>query len=172
MNTNFFAKVIFFLKSLFVGVHTLGFEMIGWAIKDYRCNNMILAVIEVIGGICTILSFLFVDALVIYCIYQLLRHLSITLRTKEVNRYNVTGVIKSKDYQSSYISYIHTGKMLIPVHHDEEYNVRVEYKGLTNVYNSKEMFDKYETGDSISLILVEKLGKNDVVIEYTLELPE
>jgi len=62
--------------------------------------------------------------------------------------------------------------MLLPVYHDEEYNVCVEYDGVTKVFNSKRMFDQYERGDSISLILVEKLGKNDVVIERTLELPE
>lgn len=172
MKMDLFAKIGDFLKFFFVWLHTSGFEMIGWAIEDYRHNDMIEAILQIICGIAIILCALAVDLLAIYGIYRLVRRISIVLKTKEVKRYNVTGTIESKDYQSSYISSVYTGKMLLPVYHDEEYNVCVEYDGVTEVFNSKRMFDQYERGDSISLILVEKLGKNDVVIERTLELPE
>jgi len=62
--------------------------------------------------------------------------------------------------------------MLLHVYHDEKYNVCVEYDGVTKVFNSKRMFKQYKRGDSISLILIEKLDKNDIIIERTLELPE
>lgn len=172
MKMALFAKIGTFLKLFFVWLHTSGFEMIGWAIEDYRRNRIIDAILQIICGIAIILFALAIDLLVIYGIYRLVRRISIILKTKEVKRYNVTGIIKSKDYQSSYISSVYTGKMLLLVYHDEEYNVCVEYDGVTEVFNSKRMFDQYERGDSISLILVKKLGKNDVVIERTLELPE
>ena len=172
MKMDLFAKIGDFLKFLFVWLHTSGFEMIGWAIEDYRRNDMIEAILQIICGIAIILCALAIDLLAIYGIYRLVRRISIILKTKEVKRYNVTGIIKSKDYQSSYISSVYTGKMLLPVYHDEEYNVCVEYDGVTEVFNSKRMFEQYERDDSISLILVEKLGKNDIIIERTLELPE
>lgn len=172
MNTNFFANVGSFLKFFFVWIHTCGFEMIGWAIKDYQRNRMSDSVMQMICGIAITLCALAIDLLAIYGIYRLVRRISIMLKTKEIKRYNVTGIIKSKDYQSSYISSVYTGKMLLPVYHDEEYNVCVEYDGVTKVFDSERMFDQYEKGDSISLILIEKLGKNDIIIERTLELPE
>ena len=172
MYTNFFVKMSEFLKFFFAWIHTCGFEMIGWAIKDYRRNRMSDAVLQLACGIVIILVVLFIDLLIIYGIYRLFRRISIILKTKEVKRYKVVGIIKSKDYQSSYISSVYTGKMLLPVYHDEEYNVCVEFDGVTKVFNSEKMFGQYERGDSILLILVEKLGKNNIVIERTLELPE
>ena len=172
MKMDLFAKIGDFIKVFFVWVHTCGFEMVEWAIRDYRRNRMSDAVMQLICGIAMILVVLAIDLLIIYGIYRLFRRISIMLKTKEVKRYNVTGTIKSKDYQSSYISPVYTGKMLLPVYHDEEYNVCVEFDGVTEVFNSEKMFDQYEKGDSIPLILVEKLGKNDIIIERTLELPE
>lgn len=172
MIINFFAKLGSFLKFCFAWLHTSGFTMIGWAIQDFRRNRISDALLESVCGIVLILCILALDLLAIYGVYRLLRHILIMLRTKETKRYRVTGTVTGKEHKGSYITTTYVNKMLLPVHHGEEYNVYVEYKGVTKVYDSKEMFKKYKKGDSISLILVKKLDKNKVVIERTLELPE
>lgn len=172
MDTNFFAKIGNSLKDFFAWIHKIGFESIGWAIKDYRCDGIITAFMDVFLGILGILCALTIDLLIIYGTYILLRRISIILKTKEIKYYNVTGIIKSKDYQSSYKSFMYIGKVLIPIYHEAEYNVYVEYDGVEEVFDDKKMFKKYKKGDAISLILVEKLDKNDYIIERTLELPE
>lgn len=172
MKMGLFAKMGELIKLFFVWLHTSGFEMMKWAIEDFQRNRIGGAVLQIFCGIVLILFALFIDLLAIYCIYRLLRFISIMLKTKKVKRYNVAGIIRSKSHKNSYMSTMYTGKMLIPVYHDEEYNVCVEYDGITEVFNSKTMFNKYKKGDSISIILVESLDKNDVVIERTLELPE
>lgn len=172
MNTNFFASLGSFLMDCFIFIHTSGFKMISWAIQDCRRNRIVDAVIEAVCGILFILCVLALDLLALYGLYRLIRRISITLKTKETKRYRVTGVVTGKDYEDSYITATYTGKMVIPIFHNKAYNVYVKYKGVTGVFDSEEMFDKYKKGDPISLVLVKKLDKNNVVIECTLELPE
>jgi len=46
MKMDLFAKIGDFLKFFFVWLHTSGFEMIGWAIEDYRRNRIIDAILQ------------------------------------------------------------------------------------------------------------------------------
>lgn len=172
MNTNFFASVVSELKEFFIWIHESGFEVIGWSIEDYRHGDIIDVVLDIILGILGILCALLIDFLVIYGTYILFRRILIILKTKEIKHYNVIGIIKSKEHQVSYVSHMYTGKVLIPIYHEEEYNVYVEYDEVEEVFNNEKIFKKYEEEDQISLILIEKLDKNNDIIERTLELPK
>ena len=71
MKMALFAKIGTFIKLFFVWIHTSGFEMIGWAIEDYRRNRIIDAILQIICGIAIILFALSIYLLFIYGIWVL-----------------------------------------------------------------------------------------------------
>lgn len=58
------------------------------------------------------------ELIIIYGLYKLIRMLSVMFRTKETRIYNVQGTITKKEYESSYTTFVYTGKVLVPISHD------------------------------------------------------
>ena len=96
------------------------------------------------------------------------------VRTKETHRYSVQGTIYNKKYNHYYITrYVLYGK--VPFYYNEKhnkYNIFIRYKNVTKTCNSKYLFEQYDKGDKISLILVKKLDKYENIIDEYLELPD
>lgn len=131
---------------------------------------IIILVVEV--GL--VLTELFIIYGFFYGLYKFIRMISVMFRTKETYRYNVQGTIYNKKYNYYYITnYMLYGKVPFYYHDKhEEYNVFIKYKNVTKKYNNKSLFEQYDEGDKISLILVQKLDKNNNIINEYLELPD
>ena len=107
-----------------------------------------------------------------FLFFIIMRRVSIVLRTKEIRKEPVAGVVTGKLYVEEHTTYIWTKAATIPLVHSEEYNVSLSYNGITKVIDNKEVFAQYEDGQEIPLILKEKLSRKGRIIEATLELPE
>ena len=175
MNTNFMAKVADFFRLLFkafIEMHTMMFDLLdnfAWSYGHFGLGYAIWEKILAVFGLICILVF---DLLMLYGLYALIRRISIIIRTKDVKCYSVLGTVTDKKYVAAHTTYMSTGKVTIPVVHSSNYKVYVQYGEVSGEFNNKDLFNQYSKGDAISLILVKKLGKNDKVIEQTLELPE
>lgn len=150
MNKNFFTNLVENIIKVFIRFHTIGFEMMGWAIEDKRHHGLGYVAREMLCGILIILVVIVIDLLIIYGIYILLRRISIMARIKEVKRYNVLGAVTKKEYHESYGIFIATTNTY--VHYPERYDVFAEYNGVTGVFDSQDLFQQKEKGDPISLI--------------------
>lgn len=131
-------------------MHTTGFEMIG----EFSYDDLGMFIFELFFCIILIISVLCFDVIMIYGIYALIYKISVIIRTKEVKRKKVAL------------------KMPITRHHSEEYNVKVEYDGVSEIFDDCELFKKYKEDDDISLILIQRLDKNGKIIEQELEMSE
>lgn len=165
-----------FLVEIFIGLHTLGFEMISECTRDYRIFGLGFAITDVILGILTIIVMLLLDAFILYGFYCLIRRISITVRTKEIKHYNVIGTVVAKKYEPPHTTYttVSTGKVttLIPHHHPERYIVQVQYDDIIEDFCNESLYNIYQENEPINLVLIHKLDKNNEIIEATLELPE
>lgn len=175
MNTDFTTKVTNFsgiLWEIFIYIHRIGFDIIKEAIFDYRHYGLGITILCIILGISILAVVLIVDILIIFGIYTLIRRISIIIRTKETKYNPVIGKITGKEHKDAHTTYTYTGKIMVPMYHPEEYNVYVQYAEVEEGFDNEDLFNQYEKGDNISLILVERLDKNNKIIERTLELPE
>ncbi len=169
------AKVADFFSLLFevfIGMHTMMFDLIGnfdWSNRLFGFGYAISERIIGIFGLVVILAF---DLLVLYGIYLLIRRISIILRTKKTVRRHIIGTITDKKYVAPHTIFVSTGKVTSPIVCSAVYNVCVKYLEVSKVFNNKDLFNQYEKNDCISLILVTRLGRDDKVVEQTLELPE
>lgn len=172
--SNFFREILWILIELntFI-IEPLYPDNIIWM---YRQNGLIFTifciVIILVMEVALVGSELLIIYGLFYGLYKLIRMLSIMVRTKETNRYIVQGTITKKEYESSYTTYTYTGKVLIPIYHAEEYNVFIRYKNITKICDNESLFEQYDKGDKISLILVQKLDKYENIIDEYLELPD
>ena len=144
----------------------------------YRQNGLIFTIFGIFIILLMEVVLVVVELLIIYeffyGLYKLIRMISVMFRTKETYRYNVQGTIYNKEYNYYYIPrYMLCGKVPFYYHDKhEEYNVFIKYKNVTKKYNNKSLFEQYDKGDKISLILVQKLDKNNNIIDEYLELPD
>ncbi len=82
----------------------------------------------------------------------------------------VTAVVKDKEYieeQTKYGYYFDAwkGKMRWKFKHfPAEYNVTIEYDGITETYDSKSLYDSYEVGDEIEVELTTYYDENNNLI--------
>lgn len=166
--TNFFG----ILWGLFIFIHKIGFDMIKEAILDYQHYGIGITILCVILGILFEVSVFILDILVIWEICKLIQRISIIIRIKNINYHPVIGIVTEKKHKNAYTTCTYTGKIMVPMYHPEEHNIYVQYAEVKEVFDNEDLFNQYEKEDNISLILVEKLDKNNKVIERTLELPE
>ena len=144
----------------------------------YRQEGLVFTIFGIIIILVVEVVLVVVELLIIYeffyGLYKLIHRLSVMFRTKETRRYNVQGNIYNKEYNYYYITrYVLCGK--VPFYYNEkhnEYNIFIRYKNVTKKCNSKYLFEQYDKGDKISLILVQKLDKNNNIIDEYLELPD
>lgn len=171
MNKNFWQEVCEILKEFFSWIHTVGFKTIGVAFRDSRYERVDKVILEMLFGIFFIVLIVAIYVFVIKGIYKLFSHIIIIIRTKEIKYYNVTGKVKRKKRKYNYKT-IYLGKILIASYYEVDYNIYVESNEAKKVFNSEKMFYQYNKGDFVSIIVVERLGKNGNVIKRTLKLPE
>lgn len=78
---------------------------------------------------------------------------------KVVNKTLVEGVITDKNFvpSSSYVTIMLAGKSVVPVthHRPEEFNVTIEYEGMTFTIDSREIYSSKEIGESIKVYKVD-----------------
>lgn len=160
---NFFSLLL----KIFIIVHTIGFEMIG-EFSYYDDLGMLIV------GIMLIIVVLCLDVMIIFGICILIYETSIIIRTKEVKRKPVVGTVIGKKYEEEYTTLEYNVVLKIPMtkSQPEEYNVKVEYIGITETFNCEELFKKCKKNDAIPLILIQNLDKNNKIIKQKLELAE
>ena len=164
------------LVKAFIDFHTMGFELIGYCVRDYNRWGLGHAVIDLLLGILLIVAFLVTDAVFIYYIYRLIRRITITMRTKETKYYSVSGTVIDKVHHPARTTYTitTTGRCTIctPHRHPEKHIVKVKYRDMTEGFDSKSLYERTNVNDNIKLILIHKLDRNNKIIEATLELPK
>lgn len=78
--------------------------------------------------------------------------------TKETKREVelVDAVVTGVDYDPPYSTYVLVGKVMVPQHHPADYDVFVEYEGLTLTIDDEDLYKIYENriGDTIQVKLV------------------
>ena len=172
MNNNFFA----FLIELFIQFHTMGFEMLGELGWQYRFYGLGYVIMNLFLALLSIVLALLVDAFILNGIYCLIRRIWITIKTKEIKYYNVSGIVIDKIYHPARTTNttVSTGKTIIsvPQHHSEQYIVRVNYQDITEDFYNESLYKRINVNDNISLVLIHKLDRKNKIIEATLELPE
>ena len=162
------------LFECFIDLHRMTFELVGDFSYDLQNNGLMWAIADVFFGIVGIVLLLVLDAFIIYGIYLLIDAISIKIRTKKVKRRRVIGTVTDKSHKKAYssIEYNVALKMPMSTSHPAEYNVSVEYNGISKTFDNKKVFKKYKKNDAIPLILVQNLDKNKKIIKQKLELPE
>lgn len=154
-----------FLWKVIVGIHEEVFirspvyflKNLKW--KNYSTGEAIRDAFIIIG---CILAILLLDFLAIYGIYKLLHWLVIVIRTKEIRKKVVEGVIIEKKHEEIYIRY----------YKYEKYNVYVKYDGLEAVFDNEKLYQKTKKNNKITLLLVERIDRKGRVIKRTLKLPK
>lgn len=100
---------------------------------------------------------------------------SIEKRTEKIECHNVIGEVVNKVYAEK-IEFIRFEPecmgVAINVYYPREYIVYVKYAKEENYFDDEELFNKYEIGDKIPLVLVMKYDKRGKVLDIALELPE
>lgn len=175
MKTDFLTKVadvFVILGEFFIEIHKMGIDMIMEG-KNQISYDLVESLIDMVSGVILIVLLLVVDLSIIYGIWSLFCRISIWIRTGEIKRYPVTGKVTDKEYEedTGYVYNTILNCMMLS-YSSEEYNISVEYKEIEEIFDDEDLFNQYEEGDSISLILVQKLNKKGEIIEETLELPE
>ena len=133
-----------------------GLIAISMAVESYQQSDYLASAIYFILGIVIVLLCAVVYIIAIHLIHMFYRQMLISIRTKTVKQYDVTGIVKVSKHKSHFFpSYI-----------------LVNYDNLKERFYGESLFNQYNQGDSISLILVENLDKNGHILERTLELPE
>lgn len=77
----------------------------------------------------------------------------------------VEATVVDTDYDPSFTTLIRSGNTYIPVHHSEEYDVYVEYNGITAVFDDEDLYNKYKDniGDTLTCELITKYYDNDTI---------
>ena len=65
-----------------------------------------------------------------------------------------------KKYEDSYTTISMVGTVPVPQHHDEEYNVYLMYKGKVHCLNDKDLYQKVDVGDVVSVLVHKGYNKN------------
>lgn len=88
-------------------------------------------------------------------------------------RTTVDAVIKKMNYvpSSSYITFMPTGKTVMPVthHRSEEFNVTVVYEGMSLIIDSEAIYNSMEIGESIKVCKVDVYKKDGTYKKSYLE---
>ena len=91
---------------------------------------------------------------------------------REYTQQTVKACITRKHFNppSSWTSVVSIGKTIVPITHTvpEEYNLYVEYKGLTLKIDNKDLYNNLEVGDSIKVTYTQEINKEtgEVKDEY------
>lgn len=172
MGKNFFTDIISFVGAFFVAINMWYWDIFSDAIALFHNGNTGPAILGFILGIIGLLVALFVDLLILYGICSLIRWIFILVKTKEIKHSNVIGTVTSKKHIDSHTTFTYVGKVLVPTFHPAEYNIYVMYDDVKEEFDNEELYDQYDKGDSIQLVLVERLDKHGNVFHRTLKLPE
>lgn len=168
---NIIKNVFEFLSNILITLHIVPFDMIRDFPNEIR-YSLGFAIFQLFSGIVLLLVALTVDIIIIGLICVIIYNISICIRTDEIKRHPVVGIVTSTKHEEEHTTYVFNGKFMSPIFHSEEYCVNVQYGNIPEVFYSKKLFEKYAKNDPISLILVERLDKNKHVIKQNLELPE
>lgn len=164
-------KIIKGMWELVVFIHKMGLMFIWQGIFEDRHYGIGWRILEVILGLGLVILLLALYIFIIYGIYVLIRRISIMIRTKKVKYYNVVGKVVDKEYISGYTSFTMSGRVVVPSYHPEEYNVYVQYKDVSEVFDDKKLFNRYKVNSKIPLVLIRKLDNKNKIIEQILRLP-
>lgn len=168
---NIIKNVFEFLANLLITFHIVAFDMIHDFPSEIR-YSLGFAIFQLFFGILLLLVALVVDIMIIGSICLIIYHISICIRTDEIKRHPVVGIVTSTEHKEAHTTYVFNGKFMSPIFHSEEYRINVQYSDIPKVFYGRELFEEYKKNDPISLILVERLDKNKHVIKQSLELPE
>ena len=87
--------------------------------------------------------------------------------TLKYKSHTETVTVLEKKFKAAYTSttYMRVGKVTVPQthHHDEEYNVYVDYKGVTYCIDDNDLFEKVEIGESITVTVNEGYNRKGQV---------
>lgn len=89
----------------------------------------------------------------------------------------VTAVVTDKEYVKPHSDYGYhfdawKGKMRWKFkHYPAEYNVTIEYEGITNTLNNQSLYESYEVGDEIEMELTTYYDENNQLITEGLYTP-
>lgn len=72
----------------------------------------------------------------------------------------VYATVTNKNYEPSYITYVSTGKSTTTIMHPEEYNVTLQYQGISNDIDNEELYKKVNVKDKAKVILTIYRYKN------------
>ena len=103
------------------------------------------------------------------CILLVILVLLVILLISEVNQqfkslryetFSAKARVCKKKYEDSYTTIIMVGKVPVPQHHDEEYNVYLMYKDKVHCLNDKDLYQKVDVDDAVSVLVHKGYNKN------------
>ena len=77
--------------------------------------------------------------------------------------------IINKDYRESYSTPLYTGKVVIPVYHPAEYNVKYEYKGIKNSIDDEDFYNRVNENEE-AVVNLHVIYYEDDTISFDIEL--
>lgn len=73
---------------------------------------------------------------------------------------DVIGTVVDKEYIAGRTAMIYTGKAYMPIVYNEKYYVTIEYENVHQIFDDQTVFQRYQEGDRVQLILVRRYSKN------------
>ena len=113
-------------------------------------------------------AFAFCIIVIVWLIICLIHEGYIAIRNEFLRYEDFSEVVKvvRKEHKDAYTTYMSTitstGKtttMLIPIFHDEEFNVYLGYKGNEHCFDDEDMYDSLKVGDKVNVVVHEGYNK-------------
>jgi len=82
----------------------------------------------------------------------------------------VNSYVINKEYVAPYTTMIMSGKVLVPINHDEEYNLTFKYKNVETTIDNEQLYSQVNKGEEIQMDLKTYTQHNGKIYNEELEL--